>query len=169
MAAGRRKTPHEAARGASRTRDRSGRTAVDGAARPSRAPARRPAERSRSHLTSRAAILAVVVCAITLSLAYPVREYIAQRRQISALETQRTEVAERVTELEKRKKRLRDPEYIKREARRRLHFCWPGEKCYVVLHDQKDGSDGEQSGPADRDPWFTTLWKSVTAADHADR
>ena len=36
-------------------------------------------------LTGRAALLAVVICAIALSLAYPVREYIAQRQQIDQL------------------------------------------------------------------------------------
>ena len=42
--------------------------------------------------TSRAAVLAVVMCAIALSLAYPVREYIAQRRQIDQLQAQRQQV-----------------------------------------------------------------------------
>ena len=38
-----------------------------------------------TRLTGRAALLAVVICAIALSLAYPVREYIAQRQQIDQL------------------------------------------------------------------------------------
>ena len=48
----------------------------------------RPAQPQRARFTSRAAVLAVVVCAIALSLAYPVREYIAQRRQIDQLVAQ---------------------------------------------------------------------------------
>jgi len=39
----------------------------------------RPPGADRAKFTSRAAVLAVVLCAIALSLAYPVREYIAQR------------------------------------------------------------------------------------------
>ncbi len=35
--------------------------------------------------TGRAALLAMVICAIMLSLAYSVREYIAQRQQIDQL------------------------------------------------------------------------------------
>jgi len=49
---------------------------------------RRPPPPERPRFTSRAAVLAVVVCAIALSLAYPVREYIAQRRQIDQLQAQ---------------------------------------------------------------------------------
>jgi len=49
----------------------------------------RPPGGDRVRLTSRAAVLAVVVCAIALSLAYPVREYIAQRRQIDQLQAER--------------------------------------------------------------------------------
>ena len=52
-----------------------------------RAGGRGPAA-ARPRLTSRAAVLAVVICAIALSLAYPVREYIAQHRQIDQLEAQ---------------------------------------------------------------------------------
>jgi cell division protein FtsB len=122
--------------------------------------------RSRAHLTSRAAILAVVVCAIALSLAYPIREYIAQRREIAALREQQRAAQQQVEQLARHKQRLGDESYIKREARRRLHYCMPGEKCYVVL----DGS--KPSGPAARPdrpprtpPWYVTLWRSVEAAD----
>ena len=55
-----------------------------GAPPPDPAP-RRPPERDRPRFTSRAAVLAVVMCAVALSLAYPIREYIAQRRQIDQL------------------------------------------------------------------------------------
>ena len=47
---------------------------------PAQAAALVAAARS-TRLTGRAAVLAVVICAIALSLAYPVREYIAQDRK----------------------------------------------------------------------------------------
>ena len=54
--------------------------------RPSPAQAAAMAAAARpTRLTGRAALLAVVICAIALSLAYPVREYIAQRQQIDQL------------------------------------------------------------------------------------
>jgi cell division protein FtsB len=125
-----------------------------------------PAGGSRAHLTSRAAILAVVICAIALSLAYPVREYIAQRRQIAALHQQEQDNTRQVNDLMQKQRRLSDKSYIEREARRRLNYCMPGEKCFIVL----DGSGGngeqaQQTGSRRVPPWYVTLWQSVEAAD----
>ncbi|MQA93405.1 MAG: septum formation initiator family protein [Streptosporangiales bacterium] len=144
----------------------------DAAARPKRTAARGRKEREaepgpsfrRPALTSRAAILAIVVCAIALSLAYPLREYIAQRRQIAALQAEEDQLRKRVEKLERRKRELQDPKYIEREARRRLHYCYPGEKCYVIV-DGGVRAAGEQREQQRRDPWFATLWRSVEAAD----
>ncbi len=106
------------------------------------------------------------MCAIALSLAYPVREYVAQRREIAALREQERINQKQVEDLSQRKQRLGDPSYIEREARRRLHYCMPGEKCFIVL----DGSGGtgqqtRQEGARRNPPWYSTLWQSVQAAD----
>lgn len=127
------------------------------------------ADSSRTHLTSRAAILAIVVCAIALSLAYPIREYIAQRQEISQLQEQQRVAQQRVDELTRRKQRLNDESYIRREARRRLHYCDPGERCYVVL-DAEGGGRGPGTGqPRKSPPWYVALWRSVEAADRGTR
>lgn len=120
---------------------------------------------ARARLTSRAAILAVVACAIALSLAYPLREYIAQRREIARLRVQQRQAQEQVDRLTRERQRLGDESYVRQEARRRLHMCDPGAKCYVVL-----GADQGNSGTGSRDrtappPWYVTLWRSVDAAD----
>jgi cell division protein FtsB len=121
---------------------------------------------ARSHLTSRAAILAIVMCAIALSLAYPVREYVAQRREIAELRHQERVAQQQVEELALRKQRLGDESYIKREARRRLHYCMPGEKCYVVLDGNGGaGKQGQQGASGHTPPWYATLWRSVEEAD----
>ncbi|MCU1616370.1 MAG: Septum formation initiator [Frankiales bacterium] len=121
---------------------------------------------ARGHLTSRAAILAIVMCAIALSLAYPVREYIAQRREIAALRHQERVAEQQVEQLALRKQRLGDESYIKREARRRLHYCMPDEKCYVVLDGSVvPGRPGGQAASSRTPPWYETLWRSVQAAD----
>ncbi|MBP2707197.1 septum formation initiator family protein [Microbispora sp. RL4-1S] len=120
----------------------------------------------RPQLTGRAAILAVVVCAIAMSLAYPVREYVAQRRQIAQLEAQQSRALDRLQRLEERRRQLEDPEYVKRLAKERLHYCEPGAKCYVVL-DQNSGTSTARAGdeqPA-KPAWYVTLWQSVQAAD----
>ncbi|MEV4248419.1 septum formation initiator family protein [Streptosporangium canum] len=120
----------------------------------------------RPQLTGRAAILAIVVCAIAMSLAYPVREYIAQRRQISQLQQQQVRELEAIKALDDRHKQLQDPGYIKRQARERLFYCDPGHKCYVVMgreHSEGKGTTGEKK--VVRPPWYQTLWESVEAAD----
>ncbi|WP_433467214.1 FtsB family cell division protein [Spirillospora sp. CA-128828] len=122
--------------------------------------------RTNPALTSRAAILAVVVCAIALSLAYPVREYIAQRKEISDLRRQEAMSRRQVEELAQRKQQLGDKSYIEREATRRLHYCRPDVKCYIVLDGSEgDGQQSRKGGPATRPPWYETLWRSVEAAD----
>ena len=107
------------------------------------------------------------MCAIALSLAYPIREYIAQRREIAELREQQRIAQRQVEQLAQRKQRLGDESYIKREARRRLHYCMPGEKCYVVLDGNGGSGQNAKPGQAPRTPppWYVTLWRSVEAAD----
>jgi cell division protein FtsL len=123
----------------------------------------RPAS-SRPHFTGRAAILAVVLCAIALSLAYPIREYIAQRRQIDQLQTQRQQLALHLKQLRQEQKRLHDPSYIEREARDRLHMCFPNQKCYVIIEPAPKNA-GSTTGRADGETWYARLWKSVQQAN----
>ena len=128
---------------------------------------RRTARPDRARFTSRAAVLAVVICAIALSLAYPVREYIAQRRQIDQLQAQRTVLLGQLRQLEGQQQRLNDPAYIEQLARDRLYMCLRGQTCYVVVgiprHHQ--GRAATVSGT----PWYARLWQSVQHADHSVR
>ncbi|MFI6736650.1 septum formation initiator family protein [Nonomuraea sp. NPDC050451] len=119
----------------------------------------------RPQLTGRAAILAVVVCAIAMSLAYPVREYISLRRSIAEHRAEKARVeAEKQTLLE-RDRQSDDPNWIKKTAKERLHYCGPGEKCYVVMDQQQIKEPAAvQQAPAPP-PWYQTLWESVEAAD----
>jgi cell division protein FtsB len=126
--------------------------------------AARAAARGRPRLTSRAAVLAVVMCAIGLSLAYPVREYIAQHRQIDQLVAQHQMVAAQVRSLEAQQQQLSDPAYIEDQARARLYMCMRDETCYVIINGHSDGSL-PQPPQAKRGAWYVTLWKSVEQAD----
>ena len=74
------------------------------------------------------------MCAIALSLAYPVREYIAQHRQIDQLEAQHKMAEAQVRRLEAEQQRLNDPAYIEDQARARLNMCLPAETCYVIIN-----------------------------------
>jgi len=126
-------------------------------------PAAGPA-RSRPRFTGRAAILAVVLCAIALSLAYPVREYIAQRRQIDQLQAQRSQIALQLKRLEHEQRRLHDPAYIEQLARDRLHMCMPTQKCYVIIEPIPANAQAT-AARRDQAPWYARLWSSVQQAN----
>jgi cell division protein FtsB len=120
----------------------------------------------RPQLTGRAAILAIVVCAIAMSLAYPVREYISQRRHIAELREEKAKVEAERQKLLAESEQIRDPNWIKRTAKERLHYCGPGEKCYVVMDATPGKGETAVQQAADAlPPWYQTLWESVEAAD----
>jgi cell division protein FtsB len=127
--------------------------------------------RKGAGLTTRAAVLGLVVCALVVSAALPLREFLSQRGTIARLEQQQALQRERVEALEAAKRRLQDPAFVQAEARRRLHFVMPGETAYVLLAPEPGqapaGATAEQvaeaAGP--EQPWFSQLWSSVQAAD----
>ena len=124
----------------------------------------RPAAPQRARFTSRAAVLAVVICAIALSLAYPVREYIGQRRQIDELTAQRQTIEGQLSRLAAQHRRLTDPAYVEQQARNTLHMCLPSQTCYVVIGTKPFvGPAAPARGPVT--PWYERLWGSVRAAD----
>jgi cell division protein FtsL len=127
-------------------------------------PLRRPQVADRAKFTSRAAVLAVVICAIALSLAYPVREYIAQRRQVDQLEAQHQMLLTQLRQLEQEQGRLNDPAYIQQLARNKLHMCLRGDTCYVVIGNHPKHSGG-RTDAASLTPWYERVWQSVEQAN----
>ena len=124
----------------------------------------RPEPRDRSRFTSRAAVLAVVICAIALSLAYPVREYVAQRRQIDQLQAENRVSAAQLSQLRAEEQQLGDPAYIEQQARDHLHLCLPGKTCYVIIGGQAAAGRPRRAAVAVT-PWYQRLWHSVREAD----
>jgi cell division protein FtsB len=136
-----------------------------GPARPaSTAQAAAIAAASRStRLTGRAALLAVVICAIALSLAYPVREYIAQRQQIDQLLAQRATMSAQVKALQDQAAALGSPSYVEQRARDQLHMCFPDEQCYQVIAPSVPAASARSKSAAS--PWYSRLWQSVQRAN----
>jgi len=128
-----------------------------------RPPDRRTALVPRPKLTSRAAVLAVVLCGIALTLAYPVREYIADHRQIAQLAAQNAQMAAAVKRQRAELRALASPARIEQEARDNLHMCFPWQTCYEVIYPTWAHPSAAALHAAT--PWYGRLWKSVEAAD----
>jgi len=118
---------------------------------------------ARPHFTGRAAVLAIVLCAIALSLAYPVREYISQRRQIDQLEAQSERIWLQRKALERENRLLHDPGYIAAQARDRLHLCPPTQTCYIIIG--QPGKHRTRSARSVAAPWYARMWSSVQQAN----
>lgn len=122
----------------------------------------RPPRRSR--LTGRAAVLALVVCSLVVALAYPLRQYIAQRAEVAELEREKAQAEQRVEDLRDEKARWDDPEYVRRQAREHLHYVLPGETGYLMRDGTGSARSGEAGETVDR-PWYENLWDGLDAAD----
>jgi cell division protein FtsB len=128
-------------------------------------PGPKPPAPAPVRLTGRAALLAVVICAIALSLAYPVREYIAQRQQIDQLLAQQQTMSEQVKALQEQNSKLSQTWYVEQQARDELHMCFPNEQCYEVISGQPASTSRTAAAHAAVDPWYSKLWASVRRAD----
>ena len=122
--------------------------------------------RPAGNLTGRAAVLAIVVCLLAISLAYPLRQYLAQRSDIGEYRERVRAQEERVAELRRQHERWNDPRYVEAQARERLHYVMPGETSYIVLEADEAPAPATADPPAERKraPWYTDLWHSVEAA-----
>ena len=125
-----------------------------------------PRDPPGGRLTSRAAVLAVVVCAIALSLAYPVREYVAQRKQIDQLVAEQQMMQSQLKGLIAERGKLSDPAFIEQLAGQEQDMCFPGAQCYVIDNGQSvlSGRPARRAAPA---PWYSKLWHSVQQADES--
>lgn len=118
----------------------------------------------------RAAVLAAVVCVLTLTIAGPVRTYFAQRTEMAQLSASQAALRRQIADLEQKKAKLGDPAYIAAQARERLGFVKPGDIPFQVQLPPTAGSDappGAQAAkPANNDPWYTALWHTIADAPH---
>lgn len=114
--------------------------------------------------TRRAAVLAIVICALAFTLAVPLRTYLSQRAEIKVQEQRQTELRAEVAQLEARKAALADPAEVEAEARRRLRYVMPGETPYQVQLPE-DNSQGAPAGasqqPGPDQSWYQKLWASL--------
>jgi cell division protein FtsB len=118
----------------------------------------------------RAAILAAVVCVLTLTIAGPVRTYFAQRTEMKQLKATEAQLRAQIAELEQQKVKLADPVFIAAQARERLGFVMPGDIPYEVQLPANSGVPGTPGADAPaanpNQPWYTALWHTIADAPH---
>jgi cell division protein FtsB len=129
----------------------------------------------RSRLTGRAAVLVLVIAALLVSYASSLRAYLDQRSHTGSLEASIASSERTIAELEREKRRWRDPAYVEAQARARFAFGYPGEIGFHVL--DEDGrpldaqgtlSPPEQVGDGKPEWWESTL-DSIEAAERPVR
>ncbi|MDQ1715176.1 MAG: hypothetical protein QOG52_2366 [Frankiaceae bacterium] len=128
----------------------------------------RPGKRA---FTGRAAILAVVLLGLLLTVAYPVQEYLRQRADLAALHAQRDSVLADVQSLQSESARWDDPAFVKQQAKERLYFVAPGEKTFVIIGAPEQAVPASQPRAAavpTPGTWYERVWSTVNAASQAN-
>lgn len=128
--------------------------------------ARRQLRFGRRRTSNRVLALSAIFFVLALTIAPPVKHYFTQRAQISALKAQ---LSADNSALQKAREELtlwQDPEYVKSQARERLHFVLPGERQYIVTEGETNGIQESTtkiaSSLADGQPWYSRLIASIS-------
>lgn len=121
----------------------------------------------------RLVVLGVIAVVLAVLLAPAMRTYLAQRRQIDALEQHVAGQRAQLSDLQRKRSAWDDPAYVKAQARDRLKFVMPGERAYTVIDAQPTTAPTAVAGieagkvaaatPAGRS-WFGNLWRSTQIA-----
>ena len=124
---------------------------------------------NRHQGSGRAFALAAIFFMLALFLAPPIKNYFVQRAQISALQSQLKSDHAALQAARKELTLWQDPNYIKSQARERLHFVMPGERQYIVTggDDSQDSTSGDINvveNLPEGQPWYTRIIASVTEA-----
>jgi cell division protein FtsB len=132
--------------------------------------ARRPSVTGRARgaqpnrFTGRATVLGLVLGALLLAYAYPVRIYLNQQSEINALRAHQRAQQEHIAGLQAESDKWNDPTYVASQACSRLHMCRPGDTLYIVVGGDQSGDSPTNAAPT-KGPWYDKLWSSVRTAD----
>jgi cell division protein FtsB len=128
--------------------------------------ARRQLRFTRRRTSNRVLALSAILFILALTIAPPVKHYFTQRAQISALKSQ---LSADNAALQKARQELslwQDPDYIKSQARERLHFVLPGERQYIVIDNSTTDTNNTPtkiaSALTDGQPWYARLIASIS-------
>ncbi|MFY8205380.1 MAG: FtsB family cell division protein, partial [Actinomycetes bacterium] len=86
----------------------------------------------RPSINGRLVVLLSAFIILILMLASPIRDLVAQRARIAALEIQVQQSQKQVELLREIQAKWNDPNFIAAQARARLHYVMPGEIVFSV-------------------------------------
>src|SRR5262249_21464624 len=128
------------------------------------APARRVRAQLPKRLSGRATVLGLLLIALGLAYAYPVRVLLAQQAQIDFMLESQNDQRARIAKLNSDLPKWNDDEYVRAQARLRLNRVRPGEVAYRIVGDvgasANASEQAKQSGS-----WYSQLWADIQAAD----
>ncbi len=116
----------------------------------------------------------MVVSALILLLALPLRTYLAQHAEIGSVQRAQALQRHRVQQLQQQNAKADQPAVIQQQARARLQLVAPGERDYVVVAPSpaplppppRDRPTAVLPSAPSR-PWFGALWDSAQTAGGA--
>ena len=121
---------------------------------------------SRRPGSGRSFSLVAVFFIFALVLAPPIQHYFTQRAQINALRAQVDSDRAALEAARIELTRWQDPDYVKAQARERLHFVMPGERQYIVTGTPDGEGEVATNKVADQledgAPWYTRMIASIT-------
>ncbi len=121
---------------------------------------------TRKRGSGRTFSLVAVFFIFALVLAPPIQHYFTQRAQINALQAQVDSDRAALEAARLELIRWQDPEYVKAQARERLHFVMPGERQYIVTGTPNGNGEVTTNKVADQledgSPWYTRMIASIT-------
>ena len=142
-----------------------------GRRRAGRRPARTAAAgaRRRPLFTGRAVLLTALVLLLALTLAGPVRQYLAGRAELVRLAAEGRSLDQRAAALTGQLQQEADPAFRELQARERLTYVLPGDRLIMVIDGKAvagdDGTLSAVTAPHEKAPWYDGLMQSLSVAD----
>jgi hypothetical protein len=112
----------------------------------------------------------LVLAVLMVSYASSLKAYLQQRQHLTTLRAEIADSTTSIAQLEREKKRWKDPAYVRAITHERLGWVLPGEIGFQVIgpdgkpldhHDTLSAPAATKPVPA---PWWQSAWGSVEAA-----
>ena len=141
-----------------------------GRRRAGRRPARSAGARVRRPLvTGRAVLLAGLILLLALTLAGPMRGFLAGRAELARLAAEGRALDQRAHALTVQIQAEGNPAFQERQARARLTYVLPGDRLVMVVDGKtvpgNAGASSSATAKRPKPPWYEGLLESVSQAD----